>query len=86
MGIQDAKDFFNFEAGLSASSKTQSSLFGEDVFDDNGTTSIDKVEIVAGEDSQEIYNISGQLVSTNGTFVGLPKGIYVKGGKKFVVK
>ena len=86
LGIQDAKDFFNFEAGLSASSKTQSSLFGEDVFDDNGTTSIDKVEIVAGEDSQEIYNISGQLVSTNGTFVGLPKGIYVKGGKKFVVK
>lgn len=86
LGIQDAKDFFNFEAGLSASSKTQSSLFGEDVFDDNGTTSIDKVEIVAGEDSQEIYNISGQLVSTNGTFVGLPKGIYVKGGKKFIVK
>ena len=59
---------------------------GEDVFDDNGTTSIDKVEIVAGEDSQEIYNISGQLVSTNGTFAGLPKGIYVKGGKKFIVK
>lgn len=86
LGIQDAKDFFNFEAGLSASSKTQSSLFGEDVFDDNGTTSIDKVEIVAGEDSQEIYNISGQLVSTNGTFAGLPKGIYVKGGKKFIVK
>lgn len=84
--MQDAKDFFNFEAGLSASSKTQSSLFGEDVFDDNGTTSIDKVEIVAGEDSQEIYNISGQLVSTNGTFAGLPKGIYVKGGKKFIVK
>ena len=86
LGVQDAKDFFNFEAGLSASSKTQSSLFGEDVFDDNGTTSIDKVEIVAGEDSQEIYNISGQLVSTNGTFAGLPKGIYVKGGKKFIVK
>lgn len=86
LGIQDAKDFFNFEVGLSASSKTQSSLFGEDVFDDNGTTSIDKVEIVAGEDSQEIYNISGQLVSTNGTFAGLPKGIYVKGGKKFIVK
>lgn len=86
LGMQDAIDFFNFEAGLSASSKTQSSLFGEDVFDDNGTTSIDKVEIVAGEDSQEIYNISGQLVSTNGTFTGLPKGIYVKGGKKFIVK
>lgn len=86
LGMQDAIDFFNFEAGLSASSKTQSSLFGEDVFEDNGTTSIDKVEIVAGEDSQEIYNISGQLVSSNGTFAGLPKGIYVKGGKKFVVK
>ncbi len=86
LGEQDARDFFNFEAGLSASSKYQSSFFGDDELNSNETTSVDQVVIVAGNDDQAIYNLSGQLVSKNGNLDGLQKGVYVKGGKKFIVK
>ena len=86
LGEQDARDFFNFEAGLSASSKYQSSFFGDDELNSNETTSVDQVVIVAGDDDQAIYNLSGQLVSKNGNLDGLQKGVYVKGGKKFIVK
>lgn len=86
LGEQDALDFFNFEAGFSASSKYQSSFFGDDELNSNETTSVDQVVIVAGNDDQAIYNLSGQLVSKNGNLDGLQKGVYVKGGKKFIVK
>lgn len=33
-----------------------------------------------------VYNLSGQVVRANGDTTDLPKGIYIKGGKKFVVK
>ena len=86
LGEQDARDFFNFVAGFSASSKYQSSFFGDDELNSNETTSVDQVVIVAGNDDQAIYNLSGQLVSKNGNLDGLQKGVYVKGGKKFIVK
>ena len=86
LGEQDACDFFNFVAGFSASSKYQSSFFGDDELNSNETTSVDQVVIVAGDDDQAIYNLSGQLVSKNGNLDGLQKGVYVKGGKKFIVK
>ncbi len=86
LGEQDARDFFNFKAGFSASSKYQSSFFGDDELYSNETTSVDQVVIVAGDDDQAIYNLSGQLVSKNGNLDGLQKGVYVKGGKKFIVK
>lgn len=86
LGEQDACDFFNFVAGFSASSKYQSSFFGDDELNSNETTSVDQVVIVAGNDGQAIYNLSGQLVSKNGNLDGLQKGVYVKGGKKFIVK
>ena len=86
LGEQDACDFFNFGAGFSASSKYQSSFFGDDELNSNETTSVDQVVIVAGDDDQAIYNLSGQLVSKNGNLDGLQKGVYVKGGKKFIVK
>lgn len=86
LGEQDAHDFFNFVAGFSASSKYQSSFFGDDELNSNETTSVDQVVIVAGDDDQAIYNLSGQLVSKNGNLDGLQKGVYVKGGKKFIVK
>lgn len=86
LGEQDAHDFFNVVAGFSASSKYQSSFFGDDELYSNETTSVDQVVIVAGDDNQAIYNLSGQLVSKNGNLDGLQKGVYVKGGKKFIVK
>ena len=86
LGKDDADKFFNFTAGFSASSKYQSSFFGDDELNSNETTSVDQVVIVAGNDDQAIYNLSGQLVSKNGNLDGLQKGVYVKGGKKFIVK
>lgn len=86
LGEDDADKFFNFTAGFSASSKYQSSFFGDDELYSNETTSVDQVVIVAGDDNQAIYNLSGQLVSKNGNLDGLQKGVYVKGGKKFIVK
>lgn len=53
------------------------------------TTGIDKVTIEADGEiiytTDNVYNLNGQLVSTNG-LSGLAKGIYVVGGKKIAVK
>ena len=36
--------------------------------------------------SAAIYNLHGQMVSTNGNREGLPAGVYVQNGKKFVIR
>ena len=38
------------------------------------------------ESKQRIFDLNGRVVSTDGTTRHLPAGIYVKGGKKIVVK
>lgn len=57
--------------------------------EDNNTTAINRVTIIADGEivstNDNVYNLNGQLVSTNGR-TGLPKGIYVQGGKKYIVK
>lgn len=62
----------------------------EFVIDDEtyDVTKIDDVTVnnVVRITSQNIYNLNGQLVSTGGTIEGLPKGIYIVGGKKIVVR
>ncbi len=60
------------------------SLFGVDG-DDDSATEIEKVVIVCGDDVDEdakVYTIGGQLVNGN----SLPAGLYIKNGKKFIVK
>lgn len=59
-------------------------LSGEDEIE--GVDAIDGLDF--NEDSQtSIYNISGQIVRQNATTTeGLPKGVYLIHGKKFVVK
>lgn len=80
-----AKDYKNFFGGNANNSKvSQVSLFGED-----GTvTEIENVTIIAGEgeNAQIVYNLNGQVVSSNGNTDRLAKGVYIKGGKKFMVK
>ena len=80
-----AQDYSNFFGGNANSSKvSQVSLFGED-----GTvTEIENVTIIAGEgeNAQIVYNLNGQVVSSNGNTDRLAKGVYIKGGKKFMVK
>ncbi len=33
-----------------------------------------------------VYSLNGQMVNASGSLEGLPKGIYIKGGKKYVVR
>lgn len=78
-------DYNNFFGGNANSTKvTQMSLFGEDT--DGGTTGInEEITIIAGEgdNAQRVYNLNGQMIGGNNA---KPKGIYIKGGKKFMVK
>lgn len=48
------------------------------------------IKVVCGEQSNsnsshKIYTLDGKLVSSDGNATRLPKGIYVKGGKKIIV-
>ena len=80
-----AQDYSNFFGGNANSTKvTQMSLFGEET--DGGTTGInEEITIIAGEgdNTQRVYNLNGQMIGGNNA---KPKGIYIKGGKKFMVK
>ena len=54
---------------------------------EGNTTGVEHIEIVAGENAEAIvYSLDGQVVNRNGETNHLPNGIYVKNGKKFVVK
>ena len=48
------------------------------------------IEVVAGDaasQTNDIYNLRGQLVRKNATSAdGLPRGVYLQNGKKIVVK
>lgn len=80
-GSLDENDFF---AKLNNGAKANSSIFGED---NGSTTGVDKVVYHMGEDSDApVYNLNGQMVSRDGSLSGLASGIYVQGGKKFIVK
>ena len=81
-GEKDFEEFFDY----SASGAKQSSFFGED-FVDTPTSIDDEMVIIAGEGSDApVYSLDGTLVNTTGDLTGLPKGVYIKGGKKYVVK
>lgn len=81
-GQNDYEEFFDY----TVSSAKQSSFFGED-FIDTPTSIEDEMVIIAGEGSDApVYSLDGTLVNTTGDLTGLSKGVYIKGGKKYVVK
>lgn len=81
-GQNDYEEFFDY----TVSSAKQSSFFGED-FIDTPTSIEDEMVIIAGEGSDApVYSLDGTLVNSTGDLTGLPKGVYIKGGKKYVVK
>lgn len=85
-GMDDYNNFFGKDKStpLPAGSK-QASVFGGENFDE--TTGIEDVTIVAGTDTlTPVFNLEGKMVSSNGDAAGLPAGIYVKNGQKFMVK
>lgn len=85
-GMDDYNDFFGIDKStpLPAGFK-QASVFGGENFGE--TTGIEDVTIVAGTDTlTPVFNLEGKMVSANGDAAGLPAGIYVKNGQKFMVK
>lgn len=81
-GERDHDEFFDY----SATGAKQASFFGED-FIDTPTSIEDEMVIIAGEGSDApVYSLDGTLVNSTGDLTGLPKGVYIKGGKKYVVK
>lgn len=84
-GYRDYKNFFGSDKSTLPQSAKQASIFGEEDFGE--TTGIDNVTIIAGSDVlTPIFTLDGKMVSVNGSVEGLAKGVYVKAGKKFVVK
>ena len=50
-------------------------------------TDIEGIEAEIGVAADgKVYNLNGQAVNNNGSLDGLPKGIYIVNGKKYVVK
>lgn len=81
-GKRDHEEFFDYNA----TGAKQASFFGED-FIDTPTSIEDEMVIIAGEGSDApVYSLDGTLVNSTGDLTGLPKGVYIKGGKKYVVK
>ena len=88
-GEKEFNDFFKdvtpilLNGGSSHAAPINASLFG---FEDDGeTTQIEKVVIVCGTDrvpDNKVYTINGQLVNSS----VLAPGLYIKNGKKFIVK
>lgn len=78
-GEAELEDFF---VSTDAAAKlANSSFFG----DDESANEIDEVVILCGDDKavdNKVYTIGGQLVSNK----NLPAGLYIKNGKKFLVK
>lgn len=83
-GTKPFRATFAVPLGSNASRYTILNAVFEDV-DDIVPTAIDGVETVAEGDSR-IYTLDGRLVSNSGKLSELPRGIYVRGGKKIVVK
>lgn len=78
-GLSDYNTYFG---GNGSAPAKELSFFGKD----EDVTGIENVEIIAGneKDTQIVYNLNGQVV--NGNLNSLQKGVYIKNGKKFMVK
>lgn len=76
-----------FDANEQAGSK---SIIAYSIDDEGGnTTGIDEMEFsapVVRQAQQNVYSLNGQMIRKGVSTVGLPKGIYIVGGKKLIVK
>ena len=75
-------DYLTYFGGNGTGAAKELSFFGKD----EDVTGIENVEIIAGNenDTQIVYNLNGRVV--NGNLNNLQKGVYIKNGKKFMVK
>lgn len=80
-----------FKANGQADTHNQSkSIIAYSIDDEGGnTTGIDEMEFsapVVRQAQQNVYSLNGQMIRKGVSTVGLPKGIYIVGGKKLIVK
>lgn len=80
-----------FKAHGQAGTPNQSkSIIAYSIDDEGGnTTGIDEMEFsapVVRQAQQNVYSLNGQMIRKGVSTVGLPKGIYIVGGKKLIVK
>lgn len=80
-----------FEANKQAGTENLSkSIIAYSIDDEGGnTTGIDEMEFsapVVRQAQQNVYSLNGQMIRKGVSTVGLPKGIYIVGGKKLIVK
>lgn len=79
--------FADVQAGTLNQSK---SIIAYSIDDEGGnTTGIDEMEFsapVVRQAQQNVYSLNGQMIRKGVSTVGLPKGIYIVGGKKLIVK
>ena len=80
-----------FEANGQADTPNESkSIIAYSIDDEGGnTTGIDEMEFsapVVRQAQQNVYSLNGQMIRKGVSTVGLPKGIYIVGGKKLIVK
>lgn len=66
---------------------TNGLIFEVDGVIEGELTDIEGIEAETGVATDgKVYNLNGQAVNNNGSLDGLPKGIYIVNGKKYVVK
>ncbi len=73
-----------FADTINTDSASVKNIPGED-FDSGQSTAIKTVSESKKVDDTRVFNLKGQQVAT-GSLEGLPKGIYIFRGKKYVVK
>lgn len=73
-------DYFDAEIGLEGDAKFAMSFDDED----HGTTAINEIEMPDKDNSNRVYGLDGRCVGS--TLKNLPKGIYIKNGKKYIVE
>ena len=77
-------------ADMKVSGSKRAGMLFDFVGDPGSTTGISHVVIDTSKADPSavapVYNLNGQLVSRDGSIEGLGKGIYIKKGKKFIVK
>ena len=80
-----------FDANKQEGTQNESkSIIAYSIDDEGGnTTGIDEMEFsapVVRQAQQNVYSLNGQMIRKGVSTVGLPKGIYIVGGKKWIVK
>ncbi len=85
-----AKGLIDGTGLLAGSQELSKSYFIIDGYDeDHNTTGIEQVETSASAKlyvGEGVYNMNGQLLRKSSSVDGLPKGMYIIGGKKVIIK